>query len=256
MTSLDASDFSSLGGSAGLLGLLLARYWFGLWVRVALQGHHDTAEMQEVLRAITATLVTFSALVLGLLVTSAKTSFDVADIDMTRYGIQIGKVDHLLRQYQQDTLPIRATLARYTSTALAQFLSETALGSDSSLLDAVEDGIRRLKSADEFHRCLQNDSLNRMTELVQRRWHLVADRTAGPAVVLYAVLVLWMGAAFFTFGLTASANCFLTSGMSVCAVAIATAMFVILEMDTPFNGLIAVSDLSLRTALSAGHPGS
>ncbi len=232
-----------------MLALLLVSYWAGLLVRGALPDHHDTADMREVLRAINGALVTFTALVLGLLVTSAKGSFDVASADVTRYGIQIVKVDHLLRQYGPETVPARAVLSRYTAAALAQFRSETALDNVSSrMLDDVEDGIRRLLPSSEFHRRLQNDSLNRLAELVQRRWQLIADRSAGPSVALHAVLVLWVGVAFFTFGLTATPNWFLILGISACGLAVATAMFVILEMSTPFDGLIAVSDLPLRTA--------
>ncbi len=248
---MDLNDLADLGWASVLLVLLLLSFLGGMRLRGWLPERHYTPDMAALLQAITGMLVTFTAIVLGLLITSAKTSFDAAGADVQRYGIQIVKVDRLLREYGPDARAIRASLAAYTTGALAQFRSEHPFDdAGSRLLDDVEDGVRRLRPADEFHRRLQSDSLSRVSEMIQRRWMLAADRNASMTGALYVVLVFWLAVAFFTFGLNARANAFLAVAMSLCGVATASAMFVILDMNTPFNGLIAVSEQPLQTAVT------
>jgi hypothetical protein len=64
------------------------------------------------------------------------------------------------------------------------------------------------------------------------------------------VLVFWFTMIFLTFGLFAPQNATVVSVLLVCSVSVAGAIFLILELDRPFEGLIQISVAPLRDALS------
>ena len=69
-------------------------------------------------------------------------------------------------------------------------------------------------------------------------------------VPFLVVLVLWLVVIFASFGLFAPRNATVVAVLVLCALSASGAIFLILEMDRPFEGLMKVSDVPLRYALS------
>jgi hypothetical protein len=69
-----------------------------------------------------------------------------------------------------------------------------------------------------------------------------------------AILIFWVAVIFLSFGLFAPANTTVVVSLFICSVSVAGAMFLILELDESFHGLIQVSGAPLRMALeNLGH---
>ena len=117
------------------------------------------------------------------------------------------------------------------------------------MLDRVELELRHLQPENGLHRTLASDSLNDFERLTQRRWKLIEEAHGSISVPFYAVLVFWLVVVFASFGLSAPRNliAFITLGLG--AVSIASAIFVILDLDAPFGGLFSASSQPLRDAL-------
>ena len=110
---------TELSESLVLLVLLLAAAALGLYVRPLLAERHATRETFDLVRLVSTMLLTFAAIVLGLLTTSAKASFDEIGNDLRGLGIEVIDLDRLLREYGNETNPARELLRRYTAGAIA-----------------------------------------------------------------------------------------------------------------------------------------
>ena len=64
------------------------------------------------------------------------------------------------------------------------------------------------------------------------------------------VLVFWLSMIFASFGLFAPVNPTVIALLFVCAISVAGAIFLVLELDQPFAGLIRISDEPMRRALT------
>jgi hypothetical protein len=253
-----------------LLLLLLASATTGLFVRPLLSAHHTTHETFDLMRLVSTMLLTFAAIVLGLLTTSAKNSFDQIGNDLRGLGSQLIRLDTLMREYGPETDPTRALLRRYTAAAIASSwadeppppgnydlpklvktdsgnLTESPVLGD--LLVAVELQLRRLAPEDSFHQRLAADTLSAFQTLTQRRWKLIEEAHSSISIPFYVVLVFWLVVVFATFGLSAPRNLLVYLMLGLGALSIASALFVILDLDAPIGGLFSVSSEPLRVAL-------
>ena len=100
-----------------------------------------------------------------------------------------------------------------------------------------------------MHRRLASDCLNDFERLTQQRWKLIEEAHGSISVPFYAVLVFWLVVVFASFGLSAPRNLIVFITLGLGAVSIASATFVILDLDTPFGGLFSASSQPLRDAL-------
>src|ERR1700760_1252665 len=110
---------SELLNATLLLFVLLGSTAAGLWLRPLLSERHSTRETFELIQLVTTMLVTFAALVLGLLTSSAKTSFDQMNNDLRGLGSDLIQLDQCLRDYGPATDTARALLRSYTAAAIA-----------------------------------------------------------------------------------------------------------------------------------------
>ncbi|HME69605.1 MAG TPA: hypothetical protein VKM54_07020, partial [Myxococcota bacterium] len=60
----------------------------------------------------------------------------------------------------------------------------------------------------------------------------------------------WLAAIFTSFGLLAPINTTVITALFVCALSVSGAIFMIVEMDEPFTGLIQISSEPMRDALA------
>jgi hypothetical protein len=72
------------------------------------------------------------------------------------------------------------------------------------------------------------------------------------------ILVAWITLIFLSFGYTAPRNATAATTLFLSATALAACIFLIVEMDTPFEGLIRVSSTPMRSALAqmTSEPGT
>jgi len=114
----------------------------------------------------------------------------------------------------------------------------------------VQDRVRVLTPAGDAQHWLQSRALEISGALAKTRWLLAAqtDRSISPAFLF--LLVFWLAAIFTSLGLFTPLNTTVISALVVCALSVSGAIFLMLEMDTPFDGLIQISSGPLRDALA------
>jgi len=256
--------------AAIVLVILLGGSALGLVIRPLLSERHRSREVIDFVQLVVAMLMTFAALVLGLLTSSVKSSFDKVGSDLRGLAIQMIQLDRSLREWGSEADPARTLLRTYTAGAIAttwtrepkppgddyparipegtrSFLEGTVTG---DLLTRIELDIRQLEPHDAMHRRLLTTCIAQFERLMQTRWRLVEETGSSISVPFYVVLVFWLAIVFGSFGLTMPRNALSYTAIGLGAVSIASAMFVILELDTPFSGLFTVSSQPLRDALA------
>jgi len=246
--------------SSSTIGLIIFACVFGgamlgLILRALLPDHHLGAETKDVVKLGTGLIGTMSALVLGLLVASAKSSYDKQRDEVTELSANFLLLDRVLAHYGPESKVARdrlhatldGLLIRIWNTgqpATTQSASAFAVG------ESAYDAILQLASSNDTQRKLQSEALSICMQLARQRMLLFEQAGSALSMPLLVVLVFWLSIIFLSFGLFAPRNATVIATLMLCALSVSGAMYIILELDRPFAGLIRISDVPVRHALS------
>ena len=122
------------------------------------------------------------------------------------------------------------------------------------LLEDVQIRLRTLAPHDDAQRALQARALQIGGDLARTRWLLDVERGGSISIPFLVVVVFWLTVIFTSFGLFAPRNATAVAALALCSLSIAGSMYLILEMDRPFSGLIHISSAPMREALAQDQP--
>jgi len=229
----------------------------GLYLHRLLPSDHQTKETQDVVRLGIGMLSVLASLVLGLLIATAKTSYDATDHAIRSYAAELALLNETLRDYGGAASVPRDLLRSYTERVLQDGwptagARPAGLADDASepLLEHVREAIRALKPSDDGQRLLQAQATDINLSLLRQRWLLIEQQGPSVQLVVLAILVSWVTVIFASFGMNAPRNGSVVVTFLICALAIGGAIFLILEMDRPLDGVMQVSSWPLRNALA------
>lgn len=247
-----------------LIGSLVFVVIFGaamlaLLLGVVLPKHHMSGETKDTVKLAMGLVATMTALVLGLLIASAKGSFDNEKTAVTSIAARVAFLDHLLAVYGPDAAPARESLRQGTERMVAalwpQAASQAAQTDPHGVSgDAVYHAIQDLSPQTDPQREIKAHALAIGYEVGQMRWLLSAQSGSSISTPLLVIVVCWLAILFFSFGLFAPANGTAVIAMLVAALSIAGAIFLILELDHPFGGVIQIPSQIMTNVLA--HLGS
>jgi hypothetical protein len=231
----------------------------GMAVRPLLSEHHLQSDTKDVVKLTAGLIGTLTALVLGLLIASAKSTFDQKTGQVRQLTATIILVDDLLAQYGPEAAPLRKLL-RQSIPLLANRIwqeEETPTGElihfeSSAESQAFESQLQRLSPGTDAQRSLQSRAIQAFTEGAQIRLQLFAQTGGSIPVPFLVIVVFWLSAIFASVTLYARSNLVVTTSLLVCALSFASAIFLVLELNDPFTGLMGISSATLRSALAAG----
>ena len=229
----------------------------GMRARTRLPDHHLDEDSATAIKLATGLIATIAALVLGLLISSAKSSFDTVSGDLERNAVNIIRLDRTLAQYGPEVQPLRQELKHNYGTWIELLASgdpATLATLDSPrILSRISDFQRQLAQltpANANQRQLQERAQDISDEVFAARWLALIQKRGAIPMTLLIVLVSWLCVIFGTFGLLAPRNGTVMFFFLLCALSASGAVFVILEMDTPLTGIVKVSVAPMREALS------
>lgn len=229
---------------AGLCGLAIHR---------ALPEHHRGSESKDVVRLVQALIASIATLVLSLLIASASSHFRAQSDNVSSLAADVIVLDGALAHIGPQADEARGALHRMLEAALEGRSIERRADIapiDPSRIDAFYNAVAALQTGNPSQRAAQQQALDMAGKLVQARAtlmvHSLTDNTQWPFM---AVLVAWLAILFLAMGLFVRANTMVVMALSAGAVAIAGAIFLILELDNAHAGMLRVSDAPLRFAL-------
>jgi hypothetical protein len=241
-----------------VFAFLLGGALLGIAFRGALPEHHLGADTKEPVKLAMGLVATMTALVLGLLVASAKGSYDAQSTELTEMSAKIAMLDRLLAHYGPESRETRDVLRSTVAATLDQMWPKEHTGGASHLEpgagESFVEKLEGLSPKDDSQRFVQAQALSTAMSIGQTRWLMYEQAAATVSVPLLVVLVFWLAALFFSFGLFAPVNATVIVSFFVSALSVSAAIFLIVEMYSPYSGLIQISSAPLRAALAhLGH---
>lgn len=255
----------SLGIAIVVLGCVFTGALLGLRLGNRLPDHYRGDDSRDVVKLTVGIIATLSALVLGLLVSSAKDTYDALDHTVKTSAAKLMLLDQALSRYGRETAPLRHDLRDAVETSIRSIMPGTdGLPPRGNVqvgtrLGSIQQGVLTLEPKSRSQELLQSRALQLLDDLMQARLLAIEQMTQPVKPLFLAILVLWLMFVFAGFGFLAPHNWTAVVALMVGSFSVAGAIFLIVEMgSTPVSGWIAISIDPLRNALSAistGTPG-
>ena len=230
----------------------------GVVIRRIVPREQVSGDYRDTIKLGIALVATMTALVLGLVTASAKSSFDAVDSAVKQTAAKLLSLDRVLARYGPETAPIRealkATVADRVDAIWSPDPSKHARRDPLSVAEGVERlaaQTRRLAPQTEEQRRLLSHAVELAESLLEARWLVFGSLSSGVPVQFLVILQFWLVITFASFGVLAPPNAtVVVSMLFVCALSVSAAVFLILEMDGPFDGFIMTSPEPLKYALA------
>ena len=227
----------------------------GFLLRAALPEHHLNTDTKDVVKLGIGLIGTMTALLLGLLIASAKDAYDTEKGEVTQMSAKIVFLDSVLSNYGPETKESRDVLRGAVEQALIHIwqveqsapspVQPSALWSG-----ALPTSIQKLLPQTDSQRSFKETAAGVASEIGQMRW-LLFEQTGGSIATPFLVVVIcWLSVIFVSFGLFAPRNATATVTLILCPLSASAAIFLILELDDPFAGVMQISSETMRNALA------
>lgn len=231
---------------AGLLGFALRGF---------LPEHHRTDETGKTVHNIMGVVALLAALVLGLLVASTKSSFDVRSQEVQQFSANLTLLDRELVHFGQDAARMREMLRTFTAHKIAQLWTDRDADSvkDAAesvrLLDEIEGDLRRFVPRDETQIEGRKNALDIIRELKRTSRLLSVQQINTTPRPFLIVGVFWLSVLFLCRAIFAPFHGTVIAALFLAALSVSVAINLIFDMDRPFKGFIKVSPVPMQQAL-------
>jgi hypothetical protein len=227
----------------------------GMLLRKVLPQPHLTADSKETVRLGMGMVATMTALVLGLLVASAKNFYDTQSSELTQLSANVVLLDRVLAHYGPEAKEVRDLLRQAVARTLDQMWHQEQQGHSQMVPTAaggeiLYDKIQTLSPTSDTQSALKAQAASMAIDLGKMRWLMFQQATTSVSLPLLVVLILWLTLVFISFGLFAPPNFTVIGALFLCALSVSGAIFLILAMYTPFEGLMQISSAPVRSALA------
>src|SRR5215467_14403886 len=233
-----------------------AGFLFGMFISYRLPEHHLSNDSREIVKLGIGLIATITALVLGLVTASVKSSFDDLNLAVKRSATEILILDRTLARYGPETKGIREELRTLVNHRLQMTWPDSSGPVTLNTIDTtrnaelLEDQVRGLSPQNDDQRWLKGKAIDLSESLLNARWVLVSSAGSSVPRPFVGILIFWLTVTFGSFGLFAPRNATVVGVLLVCAISMGCAMFLLLAMASPFDGPIKISPNPLRYAYS------
>jgi hypothetical protein len=241
---------SSIAIGSIVLACVFGGALFGMFLPRLLPREHLSPQTNDLLKLGTGLVATMAAMVLGLILASAKSSYDTQQRELTALSAKVVLLDRVLAHYGPESKEARDVLRATVAHALDRGWSDEASRWELRVgRESFYDRIAELSPRSDEQRATKSQALNIVIDLGQTNFLMLEQETNSIPRVFLIVVVSWLTVIFISFGFQAPRNTTAVAALFICALSVSTAMFVILELSTPFTGLIQISNAPLRSAL-------
>ena len=231
----------------------------GMALRRVLPEDHLSSDAKDVVKLAMGLIATMAALVLGMLVSTAKSSYDTRKNEVAEMSARIVAIDQLLANYGPESKGVRAELREVVVVGLNHIWPGEATGQvDLRPKEDTRDFYSQLQALapkNDSQGATKAEAISMAANLRLTRWRIFVEaEQTSMSIPLLAVLVAWLVAIFIGFGLFAPANSTVIVTLAICALSVSAAIFIIMEMYTPFSGVLKISSAPIRETLNQiGH---
>ena len=238
-----------------VLACIFGASLLGMLMRPALSQHHLSADTKDSVKLGMGLVGTMAALILGLLVAAAKSAYDTEKSEVTQMAAKLVFLDRVLANYGPESADTRALLRRMVEGSLSRMWPDershhAQLDPIGSGAEEVHKAIQKLAPRNDVQGSLKSQAVGVVSDLGQMRWLLFEQSGSSISMPLLIVVISWLAIIFFSWGLFAPSNSIAIAALLLAALSVSGAIFLILELDQPFDGLIHISSAPMRNALA------
>ncbi len=231
--------------AAILFVCLVGAAFLGRRVHHYLPEAHLSSDSKDAVKLAMGLVATMTALVLGLLVSSAKDSYDTKRSEVIQMAAKVAFLDRVLTLYGPEAAQARGELRDAVADAVRRIWPAdqggiAELAPNQQVGDAVFVTVQQFSPHDDAQRALKGQVTTLMVDLSQLRLLLVAQSIPSISEPMLIILVSWLVVIFFGFSVIAPPNATTMLALVASAFSVACAIFLILELDQPFGGLIHI----------------
>jgi Protein of unknown function (DUF4239) len=235
--------------------LILVSIGGGLFLRYKLPDSHLSGDSKEVIRLATALIGTMAAVVVALLFASTRSTYEVTNSHVARLTAGVVELDQLLKEYGgQESLELRRALRSDVSAMISAIWRDDTPVSGQLLRPVTQEDtvlykLRQLDPKTPLQSAVKARALTVSNDIEQTRLTLLSQPPDSLSRPFITVLVLWLCFIFASFSMSSKANPTLVVVLLICGFTASTAVYLILELGQPFDGLLQLSNSALRHAL-------
>ena len=201
-------------------------------------------------------LSTLAALVIGLMIASAKNTYDNQNTNIRQLGTNAVLVDQMLTKYGTEAKAARTLLREIIPSATARIWQENvsgkAGGSAFVISEAAErfyNAVEGLKPANAEQTSLKSRIIQITTDMGRTRLLVFTQSEDAIPLPFFVVLVFWLMVIFASFSLFAEPGPVVIASTLLFALSVSSALFLIVDLSHPFQGLMQISNHHLHMVL-------
>jgi hypothetical protein len=238
-----------------VFGFLIAAVLAGRAIRSLLPDEHVTSDSRDAIKLAMGLVATMSALVLGLLVSSAKGSYDTQRTEVIQMASKVAFLGRLLDAYGPEASGVRSQLRGTVDTSIqkmwpGQMRRPVDRNPEVAAGNLAYAALQQLSPQNDMQTAIKSQAASMALDLAQMRSLLAAQSAPSVSHTMLVILVLWLVVIFLGFSVLAPPNVTSLLALMISALAVSGAIFLILELDEPFGGMIGISSEPMLNALN------
>jgi hypothetical protein len=228
----------------------------GMLLRVRLPARQLSPETRDVVRLGASLLATLAAVVISLMIASARSSYDTQDGHFRQLAAYLVETDQLLAQYGPEAIEVRILMRQAVPAAIDRIWREEAAGTQdsaftaASLAEQLYNAIDALSPANDAQRALKLRIAQASTEIARTRLLMFADSDKPVLTPFFLILIFWLTVIFTSFGLSVEPGAVAGIALLVFALSVASALFLVADLSQPFAGVMQIPKEQLRHTLA------
>lgn len=242
-----------------LFAALAAAVLLGRRVREHLPEEHLSVDSKDAVKLAMGLVATMTALLLGMLVSSAKDTYDTQRTEIIVMASKVAFLDRVLNAYGPEAAGARAGVHAALKDALHRMWPDQpgalgALAASAPTGDGAYAAIQALSPRDDLQRSLKEQATTLAVDIGQIRMLMLAQAVPSIPKLLLATVASWLAIIFLSFGLLAPPNTTTTLAIAAAALSVACAVFLMMEFDQPLGGMIRISSEPMTHAIQQLGP--
>jgi hypothetical protein len=245
---------NSVAVSSVVFVLVFAGGFVGVALRRILPQEHLGQDAKDTMRLAIGLVVTMTGMVMGMLVSSAKTYYDGQRNKVAEMSAEIILLSNGLDAFGHDSEPLRIEARRFVGDAADRIwpkekssLYQLRPENDSAI---IMEQLQLLTPKNEMQVVAKAEISSLIQSLRRSYWlmFLESEQATIPLPLLF-VVTSWLVVIFISFGIFAPPNATVIATLTICALAVSGAIFIIMEMYSPFSGVLKISSMAVRDAM-------
>lgn len=245
-----------------LVGLIVLACTFcgalgGIALHQKLPARHKAADSRDVVKLVLGLIATISALVMSLLIATAHASYVTQESEVQALGVHIVQLDRVFSGYGPDAAEARTKFRQLVAARLEQAWpnrrgarpSSEAARATREQNEALIEHVINLQPSTDSQYFAKSRALQLLTEIGDERQLLHEQASSSIPWPFLVVLVFWLVVLFVGFGFLSRTNGTVVVALFVGSLSVAGAIFLVLDMNQPFSGLMHISNAPIRVAL-------